>query len=240
MLLIAINIFTYHNLTLINTNFISVLYKNLAPVKLYPRLLHVLIIVQNIFLYIISPSTQFNIFPFCSCFLNTWETRKVLQTNIHLWQFVFIQIVTFINALYSFLSIWVTVQWFYFFFFSLKDTPQSKSAGKCFSKPLNFFSCGTVFISSCLKYSFTGYRILGLESSFSTLNMSFFCLPWFLMISQLGIILRILCIWWVIFLSFFKFLFLSLSFKNLTVMCLGMDIWVYLAWNLPHFLDIYI
>ena len=36
MLLIAINIFTYHNLTLINTNFISVLYKNLAPVKLYP------------------------------------------------------------------------------------------------------------------------------------------------------------------------------------------------------------
>ena len=119
MLLIAINIFTYHNLTLINTNFISVLYKNLAPVKLYPRLLHVLIIVQNIFLYIISPSTQFNIFPFCSCFLNTWETRKVLQTNIHLWQFVFIQIVTFINALYSFLSIWVTVQWFYFFFFSV-------------------------------------------------------------------------------------------------------------------------
>ena len=128
----------------------------------------------------------------------------------------------------------------FFFFFSLKDTLQSKSVGKCFSKPLNFVSCGTVLISSCLKDSFTGYRILGLESSYSTLNMSFFCLPWFLMTSQLGIILRILCIWWVIFLRFFKFLFLSLSFKNLTVMCLGVDIWVYLAWNLPGFLDVYI
>ena len=92
----------------------------------------------------------------------------------------------------------------------------------------------------CLKDSFTGYRILGLKSSFSTLNMSFFCLPSFLTISQLAIILKILCIWWVILLSFFKFLLLSWSFKKLTVMCLGVDIWVDLAWNLPGFLDVYI
>lgn len=126
----------------------------------------------------------------------------------------------------------------FFFFFSLKDTLQSKSVGKCFSKPLNFVSCGTVLISSCLKDSFTGYRILGLESSYSTLNMSFFCLPWFLMTSQLGIILRILCIW--CFPQFFQislFVFVFQKFDcdvprcgYLSLSCL----------ELARFLDVYI
>lgn len=61
--------------------------------------------------------------------------------------------------------------------------------------------------------------------SFSTLNMSAHCLwsPWFLMRSQLLILLRIPFTWWVVLLFYFFQDSLSLVFISLTIMYLGMD-----------------
>lgn len=101
------NIFTYHSLIWVNTKFISVLYKNFAPIKLCPSLLCTVIVIQMTFLYIISPSTQFNNSFFMQFFSNLQEEKCYKNT---FYGNVFIFVVSFTTALYCFIWICITAQ----------------------------------------------------------------------------------------------------------------------------------
>lgn len=84
--------------------------------------------------------------------------------------------------------------------------------------------CSSYISTSFLKYSFPRYGVFCWHSYFSALwiyHSTTFGPTWFLMRSQLLFLLRILCMWWLVFFLLLQDSLLSLTFSNLNMMCPG-------------------
>lgn len=87
---------------------------------------------------------------------------------------------------------------------------------------------------SWLNDGFAGYGVWLDSSPLSISNTTSHWLqdPWFLMRSQLPILLGIFCVWWLTSPLMFSNFFWVLAFVHLIVMFLVMDIWIYPTWSL--------